>query len=279
MKNPSLKDLRRLAGLTTRQVSQFSRQIAVETSNPSFALSCGWLTRLENHKVAPSVHNLASLSIIYGTTIHQLLCCCGIDVDALLLKQFSIQTPRTKLLQNLEPRDVGDFALAPHAGQSRNTNLMPTPISFGSISYPVIRSEYKRITYGLIGTSDFTLYPLVLPGSIVQIARDYKAVRHGLWRNEIERPIYFLELRDGYAYGWCELNDGYLTVLPHPQSPCTSRRFAHPIDIQIIGRVVAVTMFLTCPTAGGPNARTGNPFEKRTETAAHPIAPRVPSDS
>jgi hypothetical protein len=69
----------------------------------------------------------------------------------------------------------------------------------------------------VIGTNDFTLYPLVLPGSIVQIARDHKIRQHDRWRSEIERPIYFFEMRDGYTYGWCEIEERYFErVVPSP---------------------------------------------------------------
>ena len=50
------------------------------------------------------------------------------------------------------------------------------------------------------------------------------------------------ELRDGYACGWCELRDGYLSLVPHITSPQPIRRFSHLDEAEIIGRVTGVAM-------------------------------------
>lgn len=64
------------------------------------------------------------------------------------------------------------------------------------------------------------------------------------WRTEFDRPIYFVELRDGYACSWCELQDGHLLLLPHPLSPRGVRRLAHGTEAEIVGQVTAVAMTL-----------------------------------
>ena len=46
-----------------------------------------------------------------------------------------------------------------------------------------------RYTYGYIGTEDFTMYPLLPPGSFVQIDETKNRVVEGVWRSEMERPI------------------------------------------------------------------------------------------
>src|SRR5262249_61885892 len=48
-------------------------------------------------------------------------------------------------------------------------------------------------TYGYIGTDDLSMYPLLPPGSFVQIDESKNKVVQGLWRTEYERPIYFVE--------------------------------------------------------------------------------------
>jgi len=61
------------------------------------------------------------------------------------------------------------------------------------------------------------------------------------WTNEFQRPIYFLMTRDGYVCGWCELdkNSEWLTLVPHPLSPVSSRRWKYRTKIENLGRVVA----------------------------------------
>src|SRR5229473_2052160 len=60
--------------------------------------------------------------------------------------------------------------------------------------------------------------------------------------NEYERPIYFFQLRDGYAFGWCELEGKVLSIIPHQMSGRKTRQFNYPDDIDVVGRVVAVAM-------------------------------------
>jgi hypothetical protein len=86
------------------------------------------------------------------------------------------------------------------------------------------------------------MYPLVRPGSFVQIDDRQKRIQKFTWRTEFDRPIYFVELRTGYACSWCELQGTQLTLLPHPLSQCSVRQFAHPAEAEIIGRVTALAM-------------------------------------
>jgi len=89
---------------------------------------------------------------------------------------------------------------------------------------------------------DYSLFPVILPGSFLQIDPTETKIKTGVWRQELERPIYFIELRDGYACGWCELKDGQLILVPHITSPQPIRRFSHLDEAEIIGRVTGVAM-------------------------------------
>jgi len=54
-----------------------------------------------------------------------------------------------------------------------------------------------------------------------------------------------VELRDGYACSWCEMQEGYLLLLPHPLSSRSVRRLNYGTEAEIIGQVTAVAMRLT----------------------------------
>jgi hypothetical protein len=69
------------------------------------------------------------------------------------------------------------------------------------------------------------------------------------WRTEFDRPIYFVELRDGYACSWCEVRGSQLTLIPHPLSGCAIRQFAYPSEAEIVGQVTGVAMRLVPPEA------------------------------
>jgi len=117
----------------------------------------------------------------------------------------------------------------------------PPPATVGSLFQ---RLDLRHTQYGYIGTCDFTMYPLLRPGTFVQIDSEIASIRPAAWRTEFDRPIYFIELRDSYACAWCDLAGSQLTLLPHPLSACSVRQFSYPDEAEIVGQVTAVAMRL-----------------------------------
>lgn len=104
------------------------------------------------------------------------------------------------------------------------------------------QSEDRRspnLTHGYVGLNDFTMYPLIRPGSLLAIDTSQNKLQSVSWRNEFERPIYFIELRGAYACGWCELQSNQLLIIPHHSSPASIRRFTYPREAEIVGRVTS----------------------------------------
>jgi hypothetical protein len=98
---------------------------------------------------------------------------------------------------------------------------------------------------GIIGRLDLTLDPMIPPGSIVQIDTQERAISSRKnSTHEFQRPIYFLVTREGSVCGWCELDSDseWLTLIPHPLSPASSRRWKYRTEIENLGRVVAVAI-------------------------------------
>jgi len=75
--------------------------------------------------------------------------------------------------------------------------------------------------------------------------RTANKVVEGAWRSEYERPIYFVETRDGHTCCWCTMRRDDLILQPHPLSPVQIRVLRHPQEAEIIGQVVGVAMKLT----------------------------------
>jgi hypothetical protein len=101
--------------------------------------------------------------------------------------------------------------------------------------------------YGYVGTKDFTLSPLIRPGSFVQIDSSQRKIENSGWSGIFERPVYFVELREEYACSWCEEREGSLLLLPFPESKTRVREVRYPSQAEIIGRVTAVTMRIAAP--------------------------------
>jgi transcriptional regulator with XRE-family HTH domain len=63
---------------------------------------------------------------------------------------------------------------------------------------------------------------------------------------EFQRPIYFLRAQDGYVCARCELDKDskWLTLIPHPMSAASIRRWRYQTEIESVGRVVAMAVRL-----------------------------------
>jgi transcriptional regulator with XRE-family HTH domain len=244
-----LKNLRNRLGISTRDVEELSRKIAQDEGNEDFQVSNAWLTQIENTDSIPSIHKLFSLSIIYRATFHELLSLFGVDLTKILRYQFSMPMERTHLAK-LEVADESQpvtFPVRFDRGFSveRSSLLSRMVEVWGEVPVPIIQSlDLRHSLYGYVGLKDFTLYPLLRPGSFVQIDPEQNEIQPGPWRTELDRPIYFIELRESYACSWCELNNGKLTLIPHPLSSCVIQQYAWPEEAEIVGRVTAVAMRL-----------------------------------
>lgn len=242
-----LKDVRNRLGVTTREVEELSRKIAEEEGNTEFYISNAWLTQLENTQSSPSIYKLYSLCVIYRIKFTDLLLIFGIDLERISRLQMSMPMQNTHLT-NFEVYD-GDRAVTFPVRFDRGfsvdrTNLLSRMVEvWGEVPIAMIQHlDVRRGLYGYIGLQDYTLYPLLRPGSFVQIDSRFTRVQTSNWRTEFDRPIYFIELRDGYACSWCELRGNQLTLIPHPLSPCSIQQYAYPTEAEVIGQVSAVAM-------------------------------------
>ena len=69
-----------------------------------------------------------------------------------------------------------------------------------------------------------------------------KRIAKSGWRTELDRPIYFLETREGYLCRWCMMEGDELIAIPHPSSSQLPQRFRYPVEIEVVGEVMGVTM-------------------------------------
>jgi transcriptional regulator with XRE-family HTH domain len=251
-----LKEIRNRLGVTTREVEELSRKIAQDYTNEEFCISNAWLTQIENGDSVPSIYKIFSLSAIYRARFHDLLRIFHVDLDDIARYQMDLPLHNTNLvtLEVPDPQKPIRFPVRFDRGFSlEKTSLISRMVEiWGEVPVSLIqRLDVRQCQYGYIGLDDFTMDPLLHPGAFVQIDTDLNRVHPSAWRTEFDRPIYFVELREGYACSWCEVVESQITLLPHPLSACPVRRFAYPGDAEIIGRVTAVAMRLVPPGSSG----------------------------
>ena len=247
-----LKDLRLRLGMTTRDVADLSQRIVDSEGNEEFHISNAWLTEIENSESIPSIFKLYSLSVVYHVKFADLLQLFGVDVQKINKLQIEMPLPHT----HLTPVEVFDqtgtvtFPIRFDQGFDRGkTNLLSRMVEiWGEVPIGVIQHlDVRHSMYGYIGLEDRTLYPLLRQGSFVQIDASIKKILPLKWQTEYERPIYFVELRDGYVCSWCELQGSQLILVPHPSSGCAIRQFKYETEAEIVGRVTGLAMRIVTP--------------------------------
>jgi transcriptional regulator with XRE-family HTH domain len=255
-----LREIRNRLGVTTREVEELSRRIALESENEEFCISNAWLTQLENKNSVPSIYKLFSLSVIYRIGFTQLLGLFGISLADTMRYQRSTPLQNTHLAAFEAPDSskVVTFPVRFDRGFTlEKTNLISRMVEvWGEVPVALLQMlDLRHCQYGYIGMDDYFMSPLLRPGSLVQIDSHVNRIHYSEWRTEFDRPIYFVELRDSYACSWAELSASRLTLIPHPLSGSAIRQYAYPDEAEIIGQVTGVAMRLVCPStapSGGP---------------------------
>jgi len=242
--NRSLKSLRTSLNVTVREVELESRRIAEAKGDKRYYISNARLTQLERNSLSkPSFWKLFSLSAIYQVQMTELMRLYNVEPDE-IDKYAAIAAPNvTRLLKDMPDSYRTSERLRHLVKDPEKTILLPHVFDAGRDKPPHANAhpQPKFTCYGYIGLQDFTMYPLIRPGSFVEIDTRQNKWKLITWRTEYERPIYFVETRQGYACGWCDLQGKQLLLIPHQSSTVSIRRFTYPNEIEIVGRVKKFT--------------------------------------
>ncbi len=242
-----LRDLREQIGLTLRDVELASTALADQRGIEEFVVNPSRLSDIETKGVIPSIYRLYVLSVIYRADIAELLKLYGIDLSMTVADYAICRPAKTHRLEVVTGRGTAHIPVKfdPGFDFRRSTDLGRMIENWGTVPMQFLQELQKRkYTYAYIGTEDLTMYPLLLPGSFVQIDEEKARVEEGKWRSEFERPIYFVETREGHVCCWCSIRRGEIVLQSHPLSPVPARILKHPQEAEVIGQVVGVAMRL-----------------------------------
>lgn len=143
---------------------------------------------------------------------------------------------------------------------ARRTSYLSRMIqAWGTTPLVLLRQlETHTYRYGYLGLDDWMMYPLIMPGSLIQIDPGRRKVESQGWKNDFERPIYFLETRDCYFCSWLTpMNRGELLIQPYSLSPCKASVVTAPAEALIVGQVIGAAMRLASGQGGKAPATTG----------------------
>lgn len=241
-----LKRIRERLRLKYRDVEEASARIAQVNQNDEFALVLSRLSDIENKGTVPSIYRLYSLCAIYRLNFDEVLAWYGVSLEQLPADSQQVSLQATHIIgitPNEQTEVQAPMALDPGLDLSKTEFLSRMIQRWGKLPLALLkRVDLRNHLYGLIGTEDWFMYPIVPPGSLVVIDDTRRRIAEGGWASEFDRPIYFLEHRQGFVCAWCTLREERLIIQPHPASPCEPEFYAYPEEIDVIGQVTEVGM-------------------------------------
>jgi transcriptional regulator with XRE-family HTH domain len=243
-----LRHLREGLGLTLRDVESASTEIAARHANQEFFIPFSRLSEIETKGLIPSIFRIYTLAAIYRSDYRTICGLYEVKFDSIADDSNIAQIPKTHRFGSVPHPDSLSFPIDVDPGFDvrRTMNLSRMIQRWGVVPLQFIPG-FKRgqHIYAFLGTEDFTMYPLLMPGSFLQVDESKTEIVNEGWRSEYERPIYFVETREEFICSWCNLTDGDQLVLqPHPLSPVSPRVLRNLEDAEVLGRVVGVAMRL-----------------------------------
>jgi len=236
-----LRQVRERLGLTYRDVEQSSYELASRHGRSEFIIHISRLADIENSGVTPTLHKLYTLCTLYHLDVFEVCQWYDIPLEDHFRDGFAHSTKNTHL--GTPPRRLRIPLHFDPAFDARRTDSLTRVVESWKQFEGALLND-TRYRYGYIGAEDKWMDPLVRPGSLVLIDPTLLEVENEGWRNEYERPLYFVDFRRGYRCSWCTLDRGRLVLQPHPLSSCVPEYFRYPDEAEIVGRVVGTAMRL-----------------------------------
>ena len=227
----NLRGVRERLGLTMREVESASVRIAERHGNDEFAVCPSRLSDIETKGLVPSIFRLYSLAIIYRCDLREILAWYGMDLSLSAADLQLNLPPKSHVEETL--RGTSKVAiptrLDPAFDPRRSANLSRMVEQWGLVPLAYLANlSSDKYMYGYVGSEDFTMYPLFRRALFCRWMKARNKIVPGMWRSELERPIYFVETREGYTCCWCSLKGEQIVLQSHPLSPVPVRMLRHP---------------------------------------------------
>src|SRR5277367_1413912 len=247
-----LRQIRDSLGLTMRDVEDASAIISQQRDSQEYMIPPSRLSDIETKGIVPSVFRFYCLAAIYHRPARELLRLYGIDLDETRADWDASRPAKSHLVTLDSEQNVFEMPvkLDPGFDLRETSDLGRMVQQWGTVPLSLLgRLASQRYIYGFIGSEDFSMYPILQPGTFVQVDESKRVVVEQQWRSEYERPIYFVETRDGFTCCWCSLRFNSLVLQPHPLSATPVRVLKHPQEAEVIGQVVGIAMRIGDPAA------------------------------
>jgi transcriptional regulator with XRE-family HTH domain len=242
-------------GLSFREASGRTAEIARILGHPNYFCSAGALSDLETRKLFPRhLHKLISLCAVYCVAIGELMALAGLPLvsagQEAMPEQFSygsrLQPQAAAEQPSLFLRTMEDeFKEIPFFLRT----ALPSILGLPNLS---VRDLFWA------GATQDLYHPYLGGSAILAVNRKNKAPLPALSSPVWAQPLYVLELRDGNRLcAACSLQDGILIVRPCTTLSGDLLRLRNRVEAEVLGQVVAIVRRLDLPSEpGAPQSDT-----------------------
>ena len=166
-----LKHARERLKLTYRDVEKASQQVAQRRASDEFAIALSRLADIENKGTVPTIFRLYSLCAIYRLNLDEVLGWYGVPVELLAAESLRPLSTKPTPPNSLPP---AKFTVPQPADSEIDLNsttfLSHIVRRWGKTGLSFLNGwDLRQHRYGFIGLEDWSMYPVLRPGSLVLI--------------------------------------------------------------------------------------------------------------
>ncbi len=220
-------------------------KLAARRGRPDFIVHISRLADIENRGVVPSLHRLHTLAAIYRLNPVEIFRWYDVPIEECFHDGAAFAVAQTHLMA--APTSLRIPMKFDPAFDPQRTEFLSRMVEKWGNFEGVLTDGHSHYFYGYIGTSDGRMMPLLRPGSIVPVDGSVNKIDDGHWTTEHDRPMYFVEVRDGYRCGLFHQEGSRLLMQPLPLSHCLPETWRVPDEAEIVGRVTGVVTRLNGP--------------------------------
>jgi len=245
-----LRHARSKRGLSFREASAMSRQIASFLADEHYFASLGSLSDYETLEMPPRhIHKVITLCVVYGLEWSMLLKSVNLPLENAGVESMSDSLLHRALPSRLERKEVTVKAPATFLDHLLMDWGNEVPLFLrGSLAELSGLSHISLHDVFWIGENQSPL-PSTRTNSLLAIVnRRKKAPMH--WRSKPlwQQPMYVLLRRDGeYRCEFCSLENGVLVLHSYRQGYHRSERLRNRHDAEVVGQVVTLARKLIGP--------------------------------
>jgi hypothetical protein len=240
-----LRQARERLGLTYRDVERSSFELAANRGRPDFIMHISRLADIENHGVVPGLYKVYTLAVVYHLNPLDIFRWYEVPIEDCFGDAAGFPTPLSHLMA--PPLSLRIPVHFDPAFDPKRTEFLSRMVDRWGKFEGVLTNGNGQHRYGYIGICDRRMMPILRPGSIVLVDVSLRRIEETDWTNEYDRPMYFVELRNGYRCGWFYQDGSRLVMQPHPLSHCLPESWCMPAEAEVVGRVIGIVTRLNEP--------------------------------